>query len=313
MNVMQGNTIVLRVEFLDSAGALADPVLPTVSLYDPSGTEIVVADALLRDSLGEYHYAYLVAADAATGTWLARYEGSISGATYSTEETFLVYAPGDEPIPGSLVALNELENALGVAPGDVTTQQQDNYRQAIAAASVAVSRYADREFASPVVTETRTFEYDQSGFLDVDDCTAITAVSFSIGGADYALDTYQWSGEPYGGPVYTYITLPERAWTQSPAMGFRNNLDRLYGDRGWQGQVLVKVTATWGWPDVPDDVKRAVIWTAAEMADKPDAMRSEAIAGYSYSRETETLQTSSGAIPQRAKELLDPYVRVKVA
>lgn len=211
----------------------------------------------------------------------------------------------------ALITLDELLDALDITPGDATEQVQRKYTQAIAGASAAVSSYADRAFASPVVTEQRTFEYDGSGFLDLDDCSAVTAVTISSYGVDSVLAADEWTAEPFGGPVYTYLVLPAHRGFGSPAMGFTRNLDRIAAERGWLGQTLVKVDATWGWPTVPDDVKQAVIWTAAEMGDKPGGMRSEAIANYSYSRDTPGLPEVP-AIPNRAKDLLAPYVRYKV-
>lgn len=210
-----------------------------------------------------------------------------------------------------LITYEELTNSLRLAPGDIIPQKEADLRRSISAASAAVSRFADRDFGAPVVTEQRTFEYDGSGLLEVDDCAAITAVVFSSYGIDSPIDSTEWIAQPYGASVQSYILLPAYVGATSPAMGFTRNLDRIVAERGWQGIGFVKVTAAWGWPDVPEDVKQAVIWTAAESADDPGSKRSEAIANYSYSRDTPGLPEQT-AIPQKAQDLLAPYVRYKV-
>lgn len=210
-----------------------------------------------------------------------------------------------------LITYPELTNALGLAAGDIDAVTQARIEQAIRGASAAVSAYADRDFASTLVTEQRTFEYDGSGFLDVDDCTAVTAVTFSASGVDTVLDASEWEAQPYGAAVQTYLLLPAHRSYGSPAMGFTRNLDVFVAERGWVGTGFAKVDATWGWPVVPDDVKQAVIWTAAEMQNEPGAYRSEAIANYSYSRDTPGLPEQT-AIPARARDLLAPYIRYKI-
>lgn len=310
--VAQGGTVRLPATYEDSTGALVDPVTPLVDIINPSNV-VVVNDAVpVRDSLGEYHYDFTAASNAPLGAWVARFSGTISGGVVTGDEPFTVLPPGSVGVGQVwLVQLGEFAAAMGTASGDLDALTQQRYEQAIAGASAAVSHYADRAFASPVVTEQRTFEYDGSGFLDVDDCSSITAITFSYSGVDSVLDPLEWTAEPWGGPVYTYVILPENVGALSPAMGFTRNLDVIYRERGWRGNAFVKVDATWGWPEVPEDVKQAVILTAAEMSDKPGGMRSEAIAGYSYTRDTPGLPEVP-AIPERAKDLLAPYLRYKV-
>lgn len=210
-----------------------------------------------------------------------------------------------------LITYDELIASLRLSAGDIDAQQEADLRRVISAASAAVSRYADRDFGVPNVTEERVYEYDGSGLLEVDDFTAATAVVLSSYGIDSPLDATEWRAQPYGALAQSYFLLPAYIGGGSAEMGFTRNLDRVVAERGWVGSVLVKVTATWGWPVVPDDVKQAVIWTAAEAQEDPGSKRSEAIANYSYSRDTPGLPEQT-AIPQRAIDLLTPYIRLKV-
>jgi hypothetical protein len=205
-----------------------------------------------------------------------------------------------------LITLSELKERLNIPAGD--TQDDGAYTQAIGSASEAITNYVARDFTAPIETETRTYEYDGSGILDVDDASAVTALSWSQYGQSVPLLAEQWRAQPYSGPVYTWIELPPRALTGSPEMGFRYNLDRIAAERGLPHYPLVNVTGTFGWTRIPEDVQQAVLWTIVAFKDSRSPYVSEAIEGYSRS----TAGAQPEAIPQRAKELLEPYRRITV-
>lgn len=202
-----------------------------------------------------------------------------------------------------------MNTALGFVTGEDPVSDA-KYTQAILGASAAVRNYTDRGFGMPLVTEQRSFEWDNSGFVDIDDCSSVTALTYSIGGYDTIVATNQWRAEPYSAPVFTYIVMPPiSGMLFSPAMGFKENLDVLYKERGFVGLgPIVKVDATWGWATIPDDVKMAVVWTAAEMGQDPTAYISESIANYSHTSAARGI--AQQALPARVLDLLAPYVRV---
>lgn len=307
--VAQGGTVRLPATYEDATGALVDPGSPLLDIIDPTNT-IVVNDAVpTRDSLGTFHYDYAVAGDAPLGAWIGRFSGIIGGGTVQGDEPFTVVPPGSVGVGQPwLIQLGELQTALGVAPGDIDPTRDARYSQAIAGASAAIIKYTDRDFATATVTEQRSYEYDGSGFLDIDDCTAITDVTYSIAGFDSVIPADSWRAEPQRGEVYTYLILPQWGPRFSPEMGFNQNVDVLYREGRFVGLgALVKVTAAFGWTNVPEDVKRAAIWTAVAMADNPEPYISESIADYSHTSESRGL--TDDAIPGRAKDLLAPYVR----
>lgn len=219
----------------------------------------------------------------------------------------------------ALITLEQVKIAKGVTDNDAARDAR--YEQAIEFASTAVRKYADRLFGIPLVKETRSWEYDSSGYLDIDDAATVEGVVFVFGGLRMPITTFYWRAEPQGGPVYSYLNIPHWAGIYSPEMGFTYNLDVISKDRGWPGLIpLIEVTATWGWPTVPLDVQQATILTALEFADIPDNFVSENISGSSYSYQT-AIRVGSGspgggandllpsAIPGRAQDLLAPYVR----
>lgn len=206
-----------------------------------------------------------------------------------------------------LVLLEELKNSLGVP--DATTTKDALYQRCITAASTAVLNYTDRDFASASITEQRTYEWDGSGYVDIDDASDVDAVTLSSSGVDSVVPTDQWRAQPQAGPVYTYLILPTQYGFGSPEMGFNRNLDVYVAEHGI-GYLppLVKVDATWGWPIVPDDVKQAVIWTAAAMSENVTPFITESIDTYSRT----VGNAPRVALPDRAKDLLAVYQRQQV-
>lgn len=150
----------------------------------------------------------------------------------------------------------------------------------------------------------RSFAYDGSGFCDIDDCSAITQVKVGT----LVVPSTQWVAKPEDLPAdnaqatWWLENLP-KGGERSPEMGFLQNWDTLgvpYNER-------VYVTATWGWPAIPGDVKMAAAWTLNAWITVPGAFVSESIEGYSR-----TVSLPAGlqdAIPVRAQMLLESYDR----
>lgn len=134
-----------------------------------------------------------------------------------------------------LITLDRLLDALNKIPADMEAQEIDKYNAAIASASAAVRAYADRDFTlnNSAVATTRTFEYDDSGYIDIDDAQSVTTVvvSFAYGGS-LTLSSYQWQAYPYNAEIKDSILVyyPE-FFPGSTEMGFTYNLDRYEGDR----------------------------------------------------------------------------------
>lgn len=205
--------------------------------------------------------------------------------------------------PEPLITLEQLKHALGI---DLTDTSRDaRLSQAIDNASAAIETYTDRDFATTEVVETRTFSYDGSGVLDIDDCEAGSITAVSIDGV--AQNSTAWMAQPdRRTPVHYWLQLTPYGGI-SPEMGFTYNLDTLYGKTRWRPRV-VTVTARWGWPVVPADVQQAALWTAAALAESPKPYISQSFESYSVSLETPLVD----AIPARARALLDPYQRIRL-
>jgi len=207
-----------------------------------------------------------------------------------------------------LLTLSEYKEKSSTPAGDFDPSEDASLVSAIEATTVAIRNYVGRDFVADVVTEARDYRYDQSGYLDIDDATAITILAFVDIGGVYPLIAEEWSAEPFGGAVFTYVQLPTSVGG-SPEMGFRRNWDVIaregrwprYGDR-------VRVTGTWGWTSVPEDIKQAAYWTVQSFRQDAQTSQSESIAGYSRSSGGNTPE----AIPKTAQQLLEQYRRINV-
>lgn len=220
-----------------------------------------------------------------------------------------------------LLTLNELKAMLNIDPTD--TRKDAMYSAVIPPASDAIRAWTERDFGAAMVTEMREFDYDGSGYLDIDDAAAITEVAFTVPhGTDIVLDADEWRAQPSrrdDSPVFWYVYMPGRVGpvAASPEMGFARNMD-VYAAEGRYTSIpsIAKVTGQWGWPDVPGAVKLATVWTIVDWTSKPDAenLTSEAIAGYarSWGRNSAGGLTQAMAIPNKARDILAQYQKQRV-
>lgn len=215
-----------------------------------------------------------------------------------------------------LISLAEYKAAQGISG----SQDDTKILAALTYASAVILNYTMRDFGSPTVTEQRAFQYDTGTYIDIDDCTAITDVSLSIPGyTDLVLTADQWVAQPPrrdDSPVFYYLVIPAGIYGPSPLMGFSRNIDRLAAEGRWGWlPPMVKVTATWGWPVVPDDVKQAVVWTLEDWLNRQEGegLTSESIETYSRSWGSRSGQMHPAlAIPNRAADVLANYCKILV-
>lgn len=77
-----GEAYKARLQVLDFETTPTDAdSIPTVTIYDPEGTEQVSGAAMTRDSAGTYHYSYTVSGDADSGVWETKVSAVVDGKT----------------------------------------------------------------------------------------------------------------------------------------------------------------------------------------------------------------------------------------
>ena len=208
---------------------------------------------------------------------------------------------------GDLITQAEYQTATG-------TGTDARVPLAIEGASSAIRAYTGRSLGLPAETETRTFDYDGSGVVEVDDVTAVTAVSIGASALQPASYVLRPRSAPENGyPFYWLEVAPTTGL--SPEMGFTWNLDR-FPFVARSTPLTVDVTGTFGWPTPPDFVKQATVWTVENwLADVSGTggggvLSAESIADFSQSWAVPTIQAQIlSALPDRTRELLDPLTR----
>ena len=204
-----------------------------------------------------------------------------------------------------IITLNQLKDSLSIPYSDTTKDLK--LEQAITSASSAIRTYVDRDFGTDIVTEQRSYSYDGSGILEIDDCAANSITAVTV--ADRALSTREYLAHPQRRSPVNYWIVLAPAYGISPAMGFTWNLDTYYlYANPITYQLTVKVTADWGWPQIPADIQQAAIYTAAAMAETPKPYVSQNFESYSVQMANPMVD----AIPERACALLNPYQRLRL-
>ena len=218
-----------------------------------------------------------------------------------------------------LITLAEYKDLQGIDPTD--TRRDAQIEALLPAASRAVRTYTGRNFeVNTGVATVRTFQHDGDEMLDIDDAVSVTSLSTDGGtpGENYDLTSDQWTAMPQDdSDVYYYVLVHGGPfWGISPEMGFERNLDQYE----WQGrQPLMSVTASWGWPAIPDDVKLATALTINEFAGssgstggRSEGLTAEGIEGWTRAWANRGGGALSLAIPNRARDLLVNYQRIFV-
>lgn len=204
-----------------------------------------------------------------------------------------------------LVTLAKFKEAIG----ENSDANDGKHTEAIEDASSLIIQEAQRNFAETQAVATRTYKYDGSGVLEIDDCELPTAVTG--GGATFAAGRWIARKEgPADIPVYSYLELPF-LHGDSGEMGFTRNEDVILANAS-RREIDVTVTANFGWPAVPDSVQRATIITAASL--ESEAIGSAAgLAAKSVAEVAENyLQnqvSTDEIIPRKAQAALAPYKR----
>lgn len=222
-----------------------------------------------------------------------------------------------------LITLQEYRDATGYQSVDATFDTQ--ITAAIKYASAAIRNYTGRDLGTPSVVENRTFDYDGSGYLDIDDATVVNTVTLTAPGTtDQLVDALLWRAGPQrrdSSPVYFYIYMPYvTLYGTSPEMGFTRNIDVLAKEGRWGvgASPLVVVNANWGWPVVPDDVKQATIWAVEDWkgttASSAGPLTAHSIESFSesFGTRTGTAAMVVNALPQRSLDLLAEYRKIQV-
>lgn len=202
----------------------------------------------------------------------------------------------------------------GINDPNAPNPKDATYSALISAASALVRSYTGMEFnvlKSTTVPETRQFEYNGSGWVDISEAQNITDVSIVgnyLGAQAWDYTQYDWTAYPLNTPVKRWLKLPYSVYGISPEMGFTYNLDTLSNKYGEPTPSIVNVTALWGWTTIPEDIQQAVVWTAQSMLDSSGGdYQSQTIANYSRTKAYAQV-IEADPIPAKARAVLESYI-----
>lgn len=141
--------------------------------------------------------------------------------------------------------------------GDVVATDDAELTLAIETASRSVDRITGRQFGSLDAPESRLFTahydtYRRRWIIDLDDFATTEAMTVETIGAQYDSSLLAWLPAPINavaaGGVWTQLIID----SGSPVVP-------TAAEHG------VRVTATWGWPDVPPTIKLATLIQASRL------------------------------------------------
>lgn len=182
-----------------------------------------------------------------TGVWT--YKWSFTGTLVGVDSGQFTVA---DPAPATYASLVDLKAHLGI-----TDTSEDNLLlKALTAASRGVGEWCGKRRFSLDLTATARIYPPQGDYdLFVDDIGSMAGFLVEIG----------------SGGVFT--TLPANNYEVTPVNGLVRGepitslKDLNYSGIWWAGGVSprVRVTARWGWPEIPDMISEATLLTAARL------------------------------------------------
>jgi hypothetical protein len=223
--------------------------------------------------------------------------GSVSPST-TAQEDLLVTATAAVSGVVSAGNLTSLDNArLWVFRGETTTTSQDNLLTLlINTKSEAIRDWTQREFTTS--TQTRTFDYDGSGYMSLAPYELRTATSITVtedNGTSTVLTASDYRLDPPGKTQQsTYLNLeidPQLFPTSEP-----------FG-------LEVAIAGDWGMAAVPAAAEEACLVAVDDGFRNPGGFSSFAVGPYSAGEDISLPGRPLSGLPPRSRSLLRPFVR----
>ena len=196
---------------------------------------------------------------------------------------------------------NQIKAALRIGTAD--TIDDDLIENCAGAASRLIDGYCNRKFWSVGSATSRVYTAEDDYYCSIDDIagTALTLKTSSL--ADGVFDT-TWAVTDYQlEPLNGDLDGITWAYDKIRAVGdyLFPNVNANYGS-----QALVQVTATFGWPCVPEPVKQATIIQASRLFKRYDSPLG--VAGFG---DMGAIRVGRALDPDVA-QLVEPYRRMRM-
>jgi hypothetical protein len=281
---------------------LTDPSTVSLVVTDPTGTATTYtySASITKSSTGVYTKTVTAST---VGVW--SYVWTSTGTAADVQDgNFTVY--DDVPLNTNYCTLDELKGEKGIS--DATDDSVLSL--SISAASRQIERVCGQRFWQDSAVQTRTYRATNRDYLDlleVDDAAGISTTTGLIVKLDTD-DTGTYETTLTNGTDF-YLD-PLNAATRNPVWPY--TAVRMSGLNYWfqpsaYGRALVSITAKFGWPAIPDDVKKACLIQASLLGQS-----NKAALGIAPLATFEGAGMRAVALHPIAVGLLQPYMRPAV-
>lgn len=254
-----GDRIAVRYESRDTNSVLTDATL-VLTVTDPSGA--ITTPSVTHTSTGLYDSSIDLSL---VGKW--RWKWTASGAIVD-----VAYGEVDAQNPSipQYAPLSDLKSFLRIPQADTTDDVELLSR--LASGQSQVEGDCGRRFWQDSVTSQRLYRPTSNELLEVDDIATVTGLIVEIGSVGGSFSVVS---------ANDYDLLPENSIADNRPIEFLRRLSGAWpvGFFGFSRRMQVRVTAKWGWPIVPEDIKNATILKAARLFRRKDSP--EGIRGFS--------------------------------
>jgi len=197
---------------------------------------------------------------------------------------------------------NQIKAALRIGTAD--TIDDELIDNCAGAASRLIDGYCNRKFWADGSATTRVYEADDPFYVHIDDITGTaltlrTSSSAAVGSFDVTWSPTDYQLEPLNG------NLDGISWAYDRIRAvYRYLFPTLNANYGQQ--ALVQVTATFGWPAIPEPVTQATIIQASRLFKRYDSPLG--VAGFG---DMGAIRVSRALDPDVA-QLVEPYRRMRL-
>ena len=196
---------------------------------------------------------------------------------------------------------NQIKAALRIGTADVL--DDDLIENCAGAASRLIDGFCNRKFWAVGSATTRVYQAEDSFFCSIDDISGTAITLQTSTNADGVFDTTwsptDWQLEPLNGD------LDGIAWAYDKIRAIGDYLFPTV-NANYGSQALVKVTANFGWPYVPETITQATIIQASRIFKRYDSPLG--VAGFG---DMGAIRVSRALDPDVA-QLVEPYRRMRL-
>lgn len=242
-----GDRVNVRYLAYNADGVLTDA---TVALAVTSPSGVVSNPTVTHTATGTYDSTFDITA---AGKW--RWVWTASGAIVDVSDDEL---DAQNPAPTLYASLAELKVVLRIPTSDTADDVELMSRLASAQERVNGDCGRPHGFGLDASASARIYRPHHEELLSVDDIGSTTGLIVEIG-----RDT-TWSQVDSS----LWDTLPENAIADGRAI---EQIRRLVGQWPMWGLQRIRVTAQWGWPMVPENIKNATLLLAARLFRRKDS------------------------------------------